>query len=79
VTAEVSIVYPSNHIVAYSITINGLITSAYADLEKRAVTASISEVFDLTEGSIIEVKFACLENHAVTIQVVYCKLRLEKI
>jgi hypothetical protein len=79
VTAEVSIVYPSNHIVAYSITINGLITSAYADLEKRAVTASISEVFDLTEGSIIEVAFACLENHAVTIQVVYCKLRLEKI
>jgi hypothetical protein len=79
VTAEVSVVYPSNHIVAYSITINGLITSAYADLEKRAVTASISEVFDLTEGSIIEVKFACLENHAVTIQVVYCKLRLEKI
>jgi hypothetical protein len=79
VTAEVSVVYPSNHIVAYSITINGLVTSAYADLEKRAVTASISEVFDLTEGSIIEVKFACLENHAVTIQVVYCKLRLEKI
>jgi hypothetical protein len=79
VTAEVSIVYPSNHIVAYSITINGLITSAYADLEKRAVTASISEVFDLTEGSIVEVKFACLENHAVTIEVVYCKLRLEKI
>jgi hypothetical protein len=78
-TAEVSVVYPSNHIVAYSITINGLITSAYADLEKRAVTASISEVFDLTEGSIIEVKFACLENHAVTIEVVYCKLRLEKI
>jgi hypothetical protein len=79
VTAEVSVVYPSNHIVAYSITINGLITSAYADLEKRAVTASISEVFDLTQGSIVEVKFACLENHAVTIQVVYCKLRLEKI
>jgi uncharacterized surface protein with fasciclin (FAS1) repeats len=78
-TAEISVVYPSNHIVAYSITINGLITSAYADLEKRAVTASISEVFDLTEGSIIEVKFACLENHAVTIEVVYCKLRLEKI
>jgi hypothetical protein len=79
VTAEVSIIYPSNHIIAYSITINGLITSAYADLEKRAITASISEVFDLTQGSIIEVKFACLENHAVTIQVVYCKLRLEKI
>jgi hypothetical protein len=79
VTAEISIIYPSNHIVAYSITINGLITSAYADLEKRAITASISEVFDLTQGSIIEVKFACLENHAVTIQVVYCKLRLEKI
>jgi len=79
VTAEVSIVYPSNHIVAYSITINGLVTSAYADLEKRAVTASISEVFDLTQGSIVEVKFACLENHAVTIEVVYCKLRLEKI
>jgi hypothetical protein len=79
VTAEISIIYPSNHIIAYSITINGLITSAYADLEKRAVTASISEVFDLTQGSIIEVKFACLENHAVTIQVVYCKLRLEKI
>jgi hypothetical protein len=78
-TAEISIIYPSNHIVAYSITINGLITSAYADLEKRAVSASISEVFDLTQGSIIEVKFACLENHAVTIQVVYCKLRLEKI
>jgi hypothetical protein len=79
VTAEVSVVYPSNHIVAYSITINGLITSAYADLEKKTVTASISEVFDLTQGSIIEVKFACLENHAVTIEVVYCKLRLEKI
>jgi uncharacterized surface protein with fasciclin (FAS1) repeats len=78
-TAEISVVYPSNHIVAYSITINGLITSAYADLEKRAVTASISEVFDLTQGSIVEVKFACLENHAVTIEVVYCKLRLEKI
>jgi hypothetical protein len=79
VTAEISIIYPSNHIVAYSITINGLITSAYADLEKRAVTASISEVFDLTQGSIVEVKFACLESHAVTIQVVYCKLRLEKL
>jgi hypothetical protein len=79
VTAEISIIYPSNHIIAYSITINGFITSAYADLEKRAVTASISEVFDLTQGSIIEVKFACLENHAVTIEVVYCKLRLEKI
>jgi hypothetical protein len=79
VTAEVSIIYPTNKIIAYSITINGLITSAYADLEKKAVTASISEVFDLTQGSIIEVKFACLENHAVTIEVVYCKLRLEKI
>jgi uncharacterized surface protein with fasciclin (FAS1) repeats len=79
VTAEISVVYPSNHVVACSITINGLITSAYADFEKRAVTASISEVFDLTQGSIVEVKFACLENHAVTIQVVYCKLRLEKI
>jgi hypothetical protein len=79
VTAEISIIYPSNHVVAYSITINGLVTSAYADLEKRAINASISEVFDLTQGSIIEVKFACLENHAVTIQVVYCKLRLEKI
>jgi hypothetical protein len=79
VTAEISIIYPTNKIIAYSITINGLITSAYADLEKKAVTASISEVFDLTQGSIIEVKFACLENHAVTIQVVYCKLRLEKI
>jgi uncharacterized surface protein with fasciclin (FAS1) repeats len=79
VTAEISVVYPSNHVVACSITINGLITSAYADFEKKAVTASISEVFDLTQGSIVEVKFACLENHAVTIQVVYCKLRLEKI
>jgi hypothetical protein len=62
-----------------SILINGLQTTAYADLEKNDFSTAISEVFDLTEGSIVEVAFACLENHATTIQVLYCKLRLEKI
>ena len=78
-TAEISIVHPKNKILVVSILINGLQTTAYADLEKNDFSTAISEVFDLTEGSIIEVAFACLENHAVTIQVVYCKLRLEKI
>jgi hypothetical protein len=79
VTAETSIIHPKNHIIAYSILINGLQTTAYADLEKNDFSTSISEVFDLTEGSIIEVAYVCLEDHAVTIQVLYCKLRLERL
>jgi hypothetical protein len=79
VTAEISIVHPKNKILVVSILINGLQTTAYADLEKNDFSTAISEVFDLTEGSIVEVAFACLENHATTIQVLYCKLRLEKI
>lgn len=79
VTAETSIVHPKNHIIAYSILINGLQTTAYADLEKNDFSTSISEVFDLTEGSIVEVAYVCLEDHAVTIQVLYCKLRLERL
>ena len=78
-TAEISIVHPKNKILVVSILINGLQTTAYADLEKNDFSTAISEVFDLTEGSIVEVAFACLENHATTIQVLYCKLRLEKI
>jgi hypothetical protein len=79
VTSEISIDHPKNHDITCSILINGLVTSAYANLERTTHTASISEVFDLTVGSIIEVAFSCLQNHAVTIEVVYCKLRLEKI
>jgi hypothetical protein len=79
VTAEISIVHPKNKILVVSILINGLQTTAYADLEKNDFSTAISEVFDLTEGSVVEVAFACLENHATTIQVLYCKLRLEKI
>ena len=79
VTAEISVVHPKNKILVVSILINGLQTTAYADLEKNDFSTAISEVFDLTEGSIVEVAFACLENHATTIQVLYCKLRLEKI
>jgi hypothetical protein len=79
VTAEISIVHPKNKILVVSILINGLQTTAYADLEKNDFSTAISEVFDLTQGSIVEVAFACLENHATTIQVLYCKLRLEKI
>jgi uncharacterized surface protein with fasciclin (FAS1) repeats len=78
-TAEISIVHPKNKILVVSILINGLQTTAFADLEKNDFSTAISEVFDLTEGSIVEVAFACLENHATTIQVLYCKLRLEKI
>ena len=79
VTAEISIDHPKNHDIVYSILINGLVTTAYANLEKDTHTTSISEVFDLTQGSIIEVAFACIESHAVTILVNYCKLRLEKL
>jgi hypothetical protein len=78
-TAEISIVHPKNKILVVSILINGLQTTAYADLEKNDFSTAISEVFDLTEGSVVEVAFACLENTATTIQVLYCKLRLEKI
>jgi len=78
-TAEISVVHPKNKILVVSILINGLQTTAFADLEKNDFSTAISEVFDLTEGSIVEVAFACLENHATTIQVLYCKLRLEKI
>lgn len=78
-TAEISIDHPKSHDIVYSILINGLVTSAYANLEKDTHTTSISEVFDLTEGSIVEVAFACIESHAVTILVNYCKLRLEKL
>jgi hypothetical protein len=78
-TAEISVVHPKNKILVVSILINGLQTTAYADLEKNDFSTAISEVFDLTQGSIVEVAFACLENHATTIQVLYCKLRLEKI
>jgi uncharacterized surface protein with fasciclin (FAS1) repeats len=79
VTAEISVVHPKNKILVVSILINGLQTTAFADLEKNDFSTAISEVFDLTQGSIVEVAFACLENHATTIQVLYCKLRLEKI
>jgi hypothetical protein len=79
VTAEMSIIHPKNHILAFSILINGLQTTAYADLEKNDFSTSISEVFDLGVGSIVEAAYVCLENHAVTIQVLYCKLRLERL
>jgi hypothetical protein len=79
VTAEMSIIHPKNHILAFSILINGLQTTAYADLEKNDFSTSISEVFDLGVGSIVEAAFVCLENHAVTIVVNYCKLRLERL
>jgi hypothetical protein len=79
VTAETSIIHPKNHIIAYSILINGLQTTAYADLEKNDFSTSISEVFDLGVGSIVEAAYVCLENHAVTIVVNYCKLRLERL
>jgi hypothetical protein len=79
VTAEMSIIHPKNHILAFSILINGLQTTAYADLEKNDFSTSISEVFDLGVGSIVEASFVCLENHAVTIVVNYCKLRLERL
>jgi hypothetical protein len=78
-TAEISIIHPKNKIIVVSILINGLQTTAFADLEKNDFSTAISEVFDLTEGSIVEVAFACLENTATTIQVLYCKLRLEKL
>lgn len=78
-TAEISIDHPKSHDIVYSILINGLVTTAYANLERDTHTTSISEVFDLTEGSIVEVAFACIQGHAVTILVNYCKLRLEKI
>jgi hypothetical protein len=65
VTAEMSIIHPKNHILAFSILINGC--------------TSISEVFDLGVGSIVEASFVCLEDHAVTIVVNYCKLRLERL
>ena len=79
VTAEMSIIHPKNHILAFSILINGLQTTAYADLEKNDFSTSISEVFDLGVGSIVEAAFVCLEDHAVTIVVNYCKLRLERL
>jgi hypothetical protein len=79
VTAEMSIIHPKNHILAFSILINGLQTTAYADLEKNDFSTSISEVFDLGVGSIVEASFVCLQNHAVTIVVNYCKLRLERL
>jgi hypothetical protein len=79
VTAEMSIIHPKNHILAFSILINGLQTTAYADLEKNDFSTSISEVFDLGVGSIVEASFVCLEDHAVTIVVNYCKLRLERL
>ena len=79
VTAEISIDHPKTHDIVYSILINGLVTTAYANLERDTHTTSISEVFDLTQGSIIEVAFACIDGHAVTILVSYCKLRLEKL
>jgi hypothetical protein len=79
VTAEMSIIHPKNHILAFSILINGLQTTAYADLEKNDFSTSISEVFDLGVGSIVEASFVCLENHAVTIVVNYCKLRIERL
>jgi hypothetical protein len=79
VTAEISIDHAKGHDIVYSILINGLVTTAYANLERDTHTTSISEVFDLTQGSIIEVAFACIQSHAVTILVNYCKLRLEKL
>jgi hypothetical protein len=79
VTAEMSIIHPKNHILAFSILINGLQTTAYADLEKNDFSTSISEVFDLGVGSIVEASFVCLQDHAVTIVVNYCKLRLERL
>jgi hypothetical protein len=79
VTAEMSIIHPKNHILAFSILINGLQTTAYADLEKNDFSTSISEVFDLGVGSIVEASFVCLQNHAVTIVVNYCKLRIERL
>jgi hypothetical protein len=79
VTAEMSIIHPKNHILAFSILINGLQTTAYADLEKNDFSTSISEVFDLGVGSIVEAAFVCLEDHAVTIVVNYCKLRIERL
>jgi hypothetical protein len=79
VTAETSIIHPKNHIIAYSILVNGLQTTAYADLEKNDFSTSISEVFDLGVGSIVEAAYVCLENHALTIVVNYCKLRLERL
>jgi hypothetical protein len=79
ITAEMSIIHPKNHILAFSILINGLQTTAYADLEKNDFSTSISEVFDLGVGSIVEASFVCLEDHAVTIVVNYCKLRLERL
>lgn len=79
VTAEMSIIHPKNHIIAFSILVNGLQTTAYADLEKNDFSTSISEVFDLGNGSIVEAAFVCLENHEVTIIVNYCKLRLERL
>jgi hypothetical protein len=79
VTAEMSIIHPKNHILAFSILINGLQTTAYADLEKNDFSTSISEVFDLGVGSIVEASFVCLEDHAVTIVVNYCKLRIERL
>jgi hypothetical protein len=79
VTAEMSIIHPKNHILAFSILINGLQTTAYADLEKNDFSTSISEVFDLDVGSIVEASFVCLQDHAVTVVVNYCKVRLERL
>lgn len=79
VTAEMSIVHPKNHILAFSILINGLQTTAYANLEKNDFSTSISEVFDLGNGSIVEAAFVCLENADIPIIVNYCKLRLERL
>jgi hypothetical protein len=79
VTAEMSIIHPKNHILAFSILINGLQTTAYADLEKNDFSTSISEVFDLGVGSIVEASFVCLQDHAVTVVVNYCKVRIERL
>ena len=79
VTAEMSIIHPKNHILAFSILINGLQTTAYADLEKNDFSTSISDVFDLGVGSIVEASFVCLQDHALTIVVNYCKLRIERL
>jgi len=79
VTAELGIQHSHGHDIAASILLNGLITSGYVNMGTFDQATSISEVFEIGEGSEVAVGLACLDSHAGTVDVNTVKLRVEKL
>ena len=79
VTAELGIDHSHGHDVAASILLNGLITSGYVNMGTTDQATSISEIFEIGEGSEVAVGLACLDGHAANVDVNTIKVRIERL